>query len=70
MVRERIARRAEEFPAHASTHGVSGLSEPFESFERRHEAFEPIALDVPSLEVATSDGYDPPLGDILAFIRS
>lgn len=49
---------------------MSGLSEPFESFERRHEAFEPIALDVPSLEVATSDGYDPPLGDILAFIRS
>jgi predicted kinase len=32
--------------------------------------FEPLALPVPSLCVATTDGYDPPLDEIVAFLTS
>ncbi|HMI98963.1 MAG TPA: ATP-binding protein [Gaiellaceae bacterium] len=32
--------------------------------------FEPLSLPVPSIHVATADGYDPPLDEILAFITS
>ncbi len=34
---------------------------------RRHRAFVRLALDVPALEVDTTDGYVPPLAEIVAF---
>jgi hypothetical protein len=30
----------------------------------------PIALDVPVLRVDTSDGYDPPLAEVVAFVNA
>ena len=35
---------------------------------RTHNAFEPISLAAPTLTIDTSDGYHPPLPEILAFL--
>ena len=70
VARDRIAQRAEERPARRYVHGDAGAAEPFDSFRRRHEAFEPISLPVPSLEVVTADGYDPAIDDIVRFANS
>ncbi len=34
------------------------------------QAFEALSLELPSLTVLTAEGYEPPLEDILAFVRS
>jgi hypothetical protein len=33
-------------------------------------AFQRITLNAPSIEVATADGYDPTLGEIVAFVNN
>jgi hypothetical protein len=33
-----------------------------------HRAFRRVSIDVPALEVDTSDGYRPPFGQILSFV--
>lgn len=33
-----------------------------------HRAFVRLGLDVPALEVGTSDGYHPPFGPIVSFV--
>lgn len=66
---ERIGRRAELSPARRAVHGYYSLLEPYESFAAKLERFESVELGVPSLEVDTSDGYDPPLEAIVAFLN-
>jgi predicted kinase len=61
----RFVRRREEDPlrqAHA---------DDFEVVEHvsRHTRFERVSLDVPTLEVDTTDGYRPALGNIVAFVN-
>jgi predicted kinase len=68
VAQERIARRADEMPSRRAAHGDYSQSEPLETFRRMFESFDPIALPVPSIEVDTTDGYDPPLEEIVAFL--
>ncbi len=69
VARERIARRADETPARRAIHGDYSLLEPLDSFKQKFESFEPIALPVPSIQVDTTDGYDPILEEIVAFLN-
>jgi predicted kinase len=69
VARERIARRAEETAARRAVHGDYSLLEPFDSFKRAFESFDPIALSVPSLDVDTTDGYDPSAEQIVRFVN-
>lgn len=69
VARERIARRADETPARRAVHGDYNLLEPFDSFRLKFESFDPIALPVPSIQVDTTDGYDPTLEEIVAFLN-
>jgi predicted kinase len=70
LARERIARRADETPARRASHGDYSLSEPFDSFKLTFESFDSIALPVPSLQVDTTDGYEPSIDEILEFAGS
>jgi predicted kinase len=69
VARERIARRADETPARRAVHGDYTLLQPFDRFEEAFESFEPIALAVPSLEVDTTDEYDPSVEEVAAFVN-
>jgi len=62
----RIAQRETEDPrrrVHAS-----GLRDQAER-EASHQAFRPVRIDAPALEVDTGDGYYPPFVQILSFIE-
>ena len=69
VARERIARRADETPARRAIHGYVSLSQPFETFKEGFDSFEPIDLHVPSIEVDTTDGHEPSLDEIVAFVN-
>lgn len=69
VARERIARRAEETAARRAIHGDYSLLESFDSFKETFESFDPIGLPVPSLEVDTTDGYDPSAEQIVGFVN-
>lgn len=58
LARERYARRARH-PGHFDELNLGAW---------RDERAEPLDLDIPTLAVDTSDGYRPPLEDILAFV--
>jgi predicted kinase len=69
IARERMAGRADQTPARRAVHGDWSLLEPFDRFKASFESFDPIALPVPSLEVDTTNGYDPSTAEIVAFVR-
>lgn len=55
--RQRAARNPRRAHAHAST-----------PMRRAIHPFQPITIDAPSINVDTTDGYDPGLADIVAFV--
>jgi hypothetical protein len=60
----RITRREQDDPlrrVHAAPHHEPG-------HDAAHRAFRRVSIDVPALEVDTSDGYRPPFGQILSFV--
>jgi len=63
---QRSLRRSQQNPLRAA-HADPG---PGDAAERAlaHERFRRVALDVPWLEVDTTDGYRPGLGEIAAFV--
>ncbi|SCF47179.1 AAA family ATPase [Micromonospora mirobrigensis] len=68
VARDRIRRRWHESPtrgAHADTH----LDEEH-IHAARHDTFDRVRLDVPEIEVDTSDGYRPGIEDIVAFVAA
>jgi predicted kinase len=68
LARDRIARRvADNHPSRAS-HPDRELLEAIDSGKTNLASFEPISLFAPSLRVDTTDGYDPGLDRILAFL--
>jgi len=69
VARERIAKRADETASRRAVHGDYSLLEPFDSWKLKFESFDPIALPVPSIQVDTTDGYDPPIEEIVAFVN-
>lgn len=66
----RIARRADESAARRAIHGDYSLLASFDDFKERFDAFDRVALPVPSLEIDTTDGYDPPVEEIVAFLNT
>ena len=70
VARDRIARRADDDAARRAIHGDSSLLEPFETWKPRFESFQPLDLPVPSLDIDTADGYEPPLEAIVAFVKA
>jgi predicted kinase len=59
VARARVAARAEESPVRTSIH-----ADPTQLMEQ----FEPVALPVPTIDVDTTDGYEPPLDRIVTFV--
>jgi predicted kinase len=60
----RITRRGQDNPlrrVHADQGDAAG-------HKAAHRAFRPVSVDVPSLEVDTTDGYRPSFGQILSFV--
>jgi hypothetical protein len=49
-------------------HGDYSLSEPFETWRPRFERFQFVDLAVPVIDVDTTDGYDPPLDEVVRFL--
>jgi predicted kinase len=69
IAQARMTRRANENPlrkAHQDGHRL----EDVDSWRRSHESFVPISLPVPTIDVDTTDGYDPGLPEIVAFVNS
>ncbi len=62
--RKRIAARAQNRTAHAD----KDLLDALDRGERYFEDFQRLDLGVPSIDVETTSGYDPPLDKIVEFI--
>lgn len=69
IARERVAQRADETASRRAVHGDYSLLEPLDTWKLKYESFDPIRLSVPSIEVDTTDGYDPSLEEIVAFLN-
>ncbi|HEY6419384.1 MAG TPA: ATP-binding protein [Candidatus Binataceae bacterium] len=69
LARERIARRLANKDASRAAHPDRELLEALDSGKRSLESFEPISLFGPSLRVDTTDGYDPDLDHVIAFVN-
>lgn len=65
----RIVHRAKE-DAHRAAHGDQDLLDAIAAGEHSLKSFVPISLDVPTLTVDTSDGCQPGVQDIIAFLRA
>jgi len=63
---DRMMRRAEREPPRRA-HADPGPADEAD-FLSRYAEFRPIALDLPSIEVDTTDGYRPGLNEIVAFV--
>lgn len=66
---ERAARRAADAQNHAKVHGNSTLGKGIADWEQAFRSFEHISVAAPSIDVDTTDGYDPTLEEIVAFIN-
>lgn len=64
VARLRILRRMDDDP-HRRVHERRRL----DAAARGHDAFDPVSIAAPSLRVDTTDGYDPGLGSIVAFVE-
>ncbi|MFI9237068.1 AAA family ATPase [Streptomyces sp. NPDC053079] len=68
VAHDRIADRVQQ-SNHRAAHGDHDLLEALASGERSLDSFTPISLDVPTLEVDTSDGYKPAIEDVVSFVQ-
>lgn len=66
---ERAALRAERSKSHRRSHGDSTIGKRVEDWARAFESFEQISIPAPSIDVDTTDGYEPSLGQIVDFIN-
>lgn len=66
---QRVVRRRLEEEARRTTRRAAAVR-PTDPRAPAVRPFEALSLAVPSLSVATTDGYDPPLDEIVAFISS
>ncbi|MFF1717211.1 AAA family ATPase [Streptomyces sp. NPDC058268] len=69
VAHDRIVERAKE-DAHRAAHGDQDLLKAIAAGEHSLDSWMPISLDVPTLTVDTSDGYQPGLEDISDFVRA
>lgn len=66
---ERATARAAAGESRLKAHGDSTIGLEVDDWARVFESFEHIAMAVPSLDVDTTDGYEPQLEQILSFIN-
>jgi predicted kinase len=66
---ERAARRGAASHARVRAHGDSTLGRGIADWEQAVESFEHISVSAPSIDVDTTDGYDPDLEEIVAFVN-
>ena len=66
---ERAARRAADSQRRLEAHGDSTLGQGIADWEQAFGSFEHISMQAPSLEVDTTDGYNPALDAIVDFIN-
>ena len=69
VAHDRIARRFQDSP-HRAAHADHEFLQAIAAGEHSPDSFVPIALDVPTLTVDTSNGYRPGLRDIASFFRA
>jgi hypothetical protein len=65
----RAAARAAASESRLRAHGDSTIGKGVAEWSQAVEAFEHISLDVPALDIDTSDGYEPGLAAVLAFVN-
>jgi predicted kinase len=68
VARTSIARRVEENPLRGAAHADRDLLQALDSGKWSLDSFVPISLAVPTISVDTTEGYDPDVQDIVAFI--
>ena len=66
---ERAARRAAASESRLRTHGDSTLGKGIAEWGQAFESFEHISLSAPTIDVDTTDGYNPKLEGVLDFIN-
>jgi predicted kinase len=66
---ERAAARAAGGEGRVRAHGDSTIGKGVEDWARAFESFEHLSLPVPSIDVDTTDGYEPNLEEVLDFIN-
>lgn len=66
VAHDRIAHRAEH-STHRAAHADHDLLQAIAAGEHSVDSFVPICLDVPTLMVDTTHGYDPSVQDVVAF---
>ncbi len=66
---ERASARAAVRQSHLKAHGDSTIGIGIAAWAQSFEAFQHISLPVPSIDVDTSDGYDPGVNEIVDFIN-
>ncbi|MCX5107862.1 AAA family ATPase [Streptomyces sp. NBC_00378] len=69
IAHDRIVQRAKQ-DAHRAAHGDQDLLRAISAGEHSLDSWVPISLDVPTLTVDTSDGYQPGLHAIADFVRA
>jgi predicted kinase len=65
--RARLERRLAQEPGR-SAHADRDLLTAMDSRGPTLDPFDPVALDVPAMQVDTTDGYDPGIKEVVAFI--
>jgi predicted kinase len=66
---ERAAARAAGSDSRLKAHGDSTIGKGIEDWARTFESFEHVSTPAPSIEVDTTDGYEPSLEQIVDFVN-
>lgn len=66
---QRASARAAASASRLKAHGDSTIGKGVAEWSQAFEGFEHLSLDVPTLDVETSDGYEPSLEAVLAFVN-
>ena len=67
VAHERILRRFDDDPGVRAAHADTALLQDRAAGSQSHDSFVHISLDVPTMQVDTTDGYRPGLEQIVAF---
>ena len=67
LARERVAARLAERSRRA--HADAELPEALDDWQQRFTTFQRLAISAPAIDVDTSDGYAPSLGELVDFVN-
>lgn len=69
VARERIARRLAASELARTAHGDADLLRALDAGTSWTSSFQSVSIAAPAIRVDTTDGYDPGLAEILAFVN-